>query len=151
MIDVAVALAVHMVGIVWWLGGVAFVTTVVLPRVRREADPHAAFQQTERRFAPQARVAMLLVGASGVYLLWRFHAWHWFLLGHYWWLDAMSAYWVFFFFMLFVAEPLGLFGKGHGPRSADLWVRRTLRLHRILLAVGLVIVGAATAGMSGWG
>lgn len=151
MIDVAVALAVHMAALVWWLGGVAFVTTVVLPRVREEEHPQAAFQHTERRFAPQARVAMLLVGVSGVYLLWRFHAWHWFAMGRYWWLSAMSAYWLFFFFMLFVAEPLGVFGKGGESAPAAQWVRRTLRLHRLLLAVGLVIVGAATAGMSGWG
>ena len=142
MTDIAVALALHVVGLVWWLGGVAFVTTIVLPRLSTEENPQSSFRDIERRFSPQARAAMLLVGLSGIYLLWRLDAWAWFEMAHYWWLSAMSAYWLLFFFILFMAEPLKVLGKGEekiGPQ----WVRRTLFLHRILLTIGLVIVAAS--------
>ena len=145
MIDVAVALAVHVLGVVWWLGGVAFVTTIVLPGLSDEENPQSSFRNFERRFSPQARTAVLLVGLSGFYLLWRLDAWSWFKLAHYWWLSAMSAYWLVFFFLLFLAEPLKVLGKGEeeiGPK----WIRRALFLHRTLLAIGLIIVGAAVIG-----
>lgn len=149
MADVAVALAVHVIAVVWWLGGVAFVTTVELPRLREEGMPHASFRRIERRFAPQARAAALAAGASGLYLVWRIHAWAWFAQARYWWLDAMSAYWLLFFAILFLAEPLRRPGRG-GEEDAARWLRRTLLVHRTLLALGLAAAGAAAAGAHGW-
>ena len=145
LIDVAVALAVHVVAVVWWLGGVAFVTTIILPRLSNEDDPQSRFRDIERRFSPQARIAVLLVGLSGIYLLWRLDACAWFEMARYWWLSAMSAYWLLFFFILFLAEPLKVLGKGE-PKIGPTWIRKALLLHRILLTTGLIIVGAAVIG-----
>jgi uncharacterized membrane protein len=37
MDELVIARAIHIVGVVLWIGGVAFVTTVLLPGVRRGA------------------------------------------------------------------------------------------------------------------
>jgi len=71
-VDVTVALAVHVVAIVLWIGGVAIVWTVLLPAVRRfksAAGRVAFFELVERRFAWQARGTTLLAGASGFYMV----------------------------------------------------------------------------------
>jgi uncharacterized membrane protein len=68
--DFALARAVHVLALVHWIGGVAAVTTVVLPRARALPDAKdavAAFEAFERRFAQQVRISILLVGLSGGY------------------------------------------------------------------------------------
>jgi uncharacterized membrane protein len=40
MNDVTIARALHVAFVVLWIGGVAFVTTVLLPAVRRMKPPH---------------------------------------------------------------------------------------------------------------
>ncbi len=52
--------------------------TVVLPAIRRGelgADRMGAFAAIERRFILYARSAVLLVGATGLYMIARFHLW----------------------------------------------------------------------------
>ena len=59
MDDFIVARAVHVVAVLLWIGGVAFVTTVLLPAVRRSTPPGRRleeFHRVEARFAPQARL-----------------------------------------------------------------------------------------------
>jgi uncharacterized membrane protein len=82
MDDTTIARTVHVVAVVLWIGGVGFVTTVLLPAVRRMKSPAervAFFDNIERRFAWQARVTTLLAGLSGLYMLIRLDAWDRFL------------------------------------------------------------------------
>ena len=54
MNDITIAVSVHVLAIVWWIGGVAMVTTVLLPAARRLDDAAAGiamFQRIEERFA----------------------------------------------------------------------------------------------------
>jgi uncharacterized membrane protein len=63
MDDVLIARALHVLAVVIWIGGVAMVTTVVLPAVRHGdlvADRLGAFRAIERRFVWQARTAIAL-------------------------------------------------------------------------------------------
>ena len=65
MDDIAIARAIHVLAIVIWIGGVAMVTTVVLPLIRRIGAPAARlalFEAVERRFIWQARGATLARG-----------------------------------------------------------------------------------------
>ena len=67
MIDgLAVARAVHVVAVVHWIGGLLFVTLVILPSLLETEAPRrlAVFDALERRFATQARLSTLLVGLS---------------------------------------------------------------------------------------
>jgi uncharacterized membrane protein len=69
IVDLGVARAVHLLAIVHWIGGMAVVTTIVLPHARSFPDAHAAlgaFEAFERRFAQQVRISILLAGISGI-------------------------------------------------------------------------------------
>ena len=77
-----------------WIGGVAFVTTVLLPAVRGLKSPQERmqlFDLIERRFAWQARLSIAIVGLTGFYMLYRFDMWDRFRHAAYWWIDAMIA------------------------------------------------------------
>ena len=92
MDDLAIARAIHVFGVVLWIGGVAFVTTVLLPAVRRMKSPEervAFFEAVEGRFAWQARGTTLLVGLSGFHMVGRWDLWSRFLDPAYWWMHAM--------------------------------------------------------------
>lgn len=107
----AIAMAIHVAAVVIWIGGVGFVTTALLPTIRRDYPPNerlGAFLRVEDRFAWQARGAVLLAGASGLWMLVRVQLWSAFALRGYWWLHAMIGLWVAFAAMLFLIEPLFL-------------------------------------------
>lgn len=154
MNDIAIAVAVHVLAIVWWIGGVAMVTTVLLPAARRLDDAAAGiamFQRIEERFAWHARVATLLAAASGFYMVAVLRLWPYFSTPSYWWLDAMVFVWALFTVVLFVAEPL--FGHRWLERQAAIAPARTLallqRLHWVALAISAVTILGAAAGSHG--
>jgi uncharacterized membrane protein len=151
----ALARALHVLGVVVWIGGVWMVTTVVLPAVRRGAlgaDRLAAFHAIERRFVWQARAAVLVVGLSGLDMTWRLDLWSRFTDGRYWWMHAMVFVWSLFFLFLFLGEPLVL------HRVFPAWARRdpdrafaTMhRAHMALLALAMATAFGAAAGAHGW-
>lgn len=149
-----IAIAVHLLAVLWWVGGLAFVTLVYLPALRRDelgSELHAMLAPIERRFARQARIAVALVGASGGYLLWVTALWRAMDQLTLWWLDAMVGYWFVFAILLFVVEPLGLLQRvifvEHDPETA--W-RRFHAVHAVLLALGTIIIGASAAASHGF-
>lgn len=149
------ARALHVIGVVLWIGGVAFVTTVLLPAVRRMTTPAeraAFFESVERRFAWQARGTTLLVGATGFYLVHAWNLWDRFGSASYWWMHAMVAIWTLFTVMLFIAEPFFLHRRilERAEREPDATFRRIERLHRVLLLLSLLTVFGAVAGSHGW-
>ncbi len=137
-----------------WIGGVSFVTTALLPAVRRLKSPDervAFFDAIERRFASQARITTLLAGLTGLFMLIRLDLWGRFLSGSHWWMHAMVIVWLIFTAMLFVAEPMVLHRWFHERARADPEGTFALieRLHRILLTLSLVTVLGAVAGSHG--
>ncbi len=71
MHDIILARALHVLGVVMWIGGVAMATTVALPAVRAAISVEtwlAAFKAIERRFVWQARTAIIVVGLTGIYM-----------------------------------------------------------------------------------
>lgn len=151
----AIARALHVAGVVLWIGGVSFVTLVLLPAVRRFEDPVrrvAFFEEIEARFARQARLTTLLVGGTGLWMLFALDAWDRLRVPAFWWLHAMIAVWLLFSLLLFVLEPLFLhrFFLERARREPERTFALVERLHRALLAVSLVTVLGAVAGAHGW-
>src|SRR5690348_4589704 len=108
MEDVTIALALHVLAVVLWIGGAGFATVALLPALRRvtNADQRIAmFQAVESRFAPVARSSIVVVGATGLYMVYRMDAWAWFTMSSYWWMHAMVLVWVLFAALLFIVEP----------------------------------------------
>jgi uncharacterized membrane protein len=92
MDDVAIARALHVLAVVIWIGGVAMVTMVVLPAVRRGDNGWnrlQVFEAIERRFAWHARSATVIVGLTGFYMTDRLDLWGRFRSGEFWWMHAM--------------------------------------------------------------
>lgn len=155
MNDVILARALHVLGVVLWIGGVAMVTTVLLPATRRlntTMERAAFFEVVESGFARQARITTLVTGLSGLYLVHRLGLWQRFAHIEFWWMHAMILVWALFTLMLFVFEPLFLHRKfserlKHNPESAFIMLAR---LHWVLLGVSLVTIAGAVAGSHGY-
>lgn len=155
MDETAIARALHVFAVVLWIGGVSFVTTVLLPAVRRFKSPDerlAFFDAIERRFAWQARLATLLAGATGFYMVIRLDLWGRFLSATYWWMHAMAITWLIFTAMLFVAEPLILHRWLYARAKADPEATFALieRMHLALLTLSLATLLGAVAGSHGF-
>ncbi len=142
----------HLIAVILWIGGLAFITTMVFPIIIRTKDPLAKvllFQKIEHRFAKTARIYNLITGASGIIMV--------LLMG---WQSAlftragipllvMALIWVLWFIMLFGLEPLVIkkmlerMMKNSEKMDIDAVFARMNRMHWILLVISLI---AATGG-----
>ena len=149
MDDLTLARVLHVVAVVPWIGGVAFVTTVLMPAIRRSNPPEtrlAAFHRFESGFAWQARLWVALAGLSGFWMIDRANLWPRFADAHFWWMHAMVAVWLIFAAMLFVVEPLGLHRRmSTSPDPARSFLRME-RMHRVLLAASVLALVGAVGG-----
>ena len=60
----------HIFGIVLWIGGVAFVTLVLIPALKSIDDKPqrlALFEKLEGKFSFQAKFTTVITGLSGIY------------------------------------------------------------------------------------
>ncbi len=154
MDDLALARALHVFAIVLWIGGVAFVTTILLPSIRKRQDElngPQLFESLEGPFSLQAKFTTLLAGLTGLYIIYVTDGWERFLEPSNWWLYAMVAIWAIFTMVLFVLEPLFL--HAWFRRKAETDPRRVMailqRMHWILLTLSLITVMGAVYGTHG--
>jgi uncharacterized membrane protein len=152
MDDIVFARALHVLSLMHWIGGVAFVTLVALPLAasRGGAEGLALFNAIERRFAAQVRVSIPLAGASGLWMTYRMDLWSRFADPSFWWMSAMAGLWLVFMGAVFVVEPL--FHDAFERRAAadpPLALRRLKRAHRVLLLAAAVTACGAVAGAHG--
>jgi len=155
MEEIILARVLHVLGVVLWIGGVAMVTTVLLPATKRMKTPAERvmfFESVERGFAKQARITTLVTGLSGLYLVHALKLWQRFLQIEYWWMTAMVLVWALFTLMLFVLEPLFLHRRmiERARRDPDRTFALMARMHWILLILSLMTVAGAAAGSHGY-
>lgn len=153
MDDFTLARMLHVVSVVFWIGGVAFVTLVAMPFIRHAYGPDerlVAFHRLEGRFASQARLWVLLAGASGFWMAWRAQMWDRFADPGFWWMHAMVGVWLFFTLMLFVMEPLFLHRRMAASPDPARDFTRMEKVHRLLLAASVVAVAGAVGGSHGF-
>ena len=150
-----IARVLHVVGVILWIGGVAFVTTVLIPALRQLPSKQQRmdlFESLEGRFGTQAKLVTLITGLSGFYMLDTMDAWNRYQQEGFWWIHMMTLIWAIFTLVLFVLEPLVLHRWFH--QQAQLNSQRSFRLlhrmHYALLFISLVAVAGAIAGVRGW-
>lgn len=144
---------IHLLTVIVWIGGLAFVTFIIFPVIFKTPDPLQkvlTFQRIEHRFARLARYFVVITGASGFIML--------FTTG---WYSAlftrpgipltfMSLVWVFWMVMLFGVEPLVIrkmlenMAKHGDEMTIDSIFKRVNRMHWLLLFISLL---AAVAGV----
>lgn len=67
-----ILLIIHVIGVIIWIGGVAFVTMVIFPMMYRTEgalEKALLFQGVEHRFSGIVRWLIAIVGGTGFYLL----------------------------------------------------------------------------------
>ncbi|MFD1551739.1 hypothetical protein DNU06_02435 [Putridiphycobacter roseus] len=149
------ARVIHVLAVILWIGGVAMVTTVIIPAVKQlksKEEQMKTFEQIEGRFALQAKVTTLLTGLSGFYMLYELNAWDRYFDYRFWWVHAMTLVWIIFTLVLYVLEPLilhKLFKKYVQENPAKTF-KIIHRAHWILLLLSLITTAGAVAGSHGW-
>jgi uncharacterized membrane protein len=147
---------IHLVAVILWIGGLAFVTIIIFPVIFKTPDPLQkvlTFQRIEHRFARLARFFVVITGASGLVML-AITGWHktLFTSGGVP-LTFMFVLWIFWMVMLFGVEPLVIkkmlerMAKEGTEMTIDSVFKRVNRMHWVLLFASLLasIAGALTA------
>jgi uncharacterized membrane protein len=154
MNDVIFARALHVLAVIHWIGGLGFVTLIVLPLAAsrpNRMEGLTLFADVERRFSAQLRFSIPLAGAAGLWMTYRMDVWDRFADPHFWWMSAMLGLWLFFMAMIFLIEPLlhERFERkaGEDPDSA---FRRLIAMHVVLLALTALTALGAVAGAQGF-
>jgi uncharacterized membrane protein len=149
------ARTLHVLSVVLWIGGVAFVTTVLIPALKRITDSTnrlELFEKLEGRFAFQAKIVTLVTGLSGLYMLKVLNAWERYLHVQFWWMHLMTLIWLIFTVILFVFEPLFLHRWFHETATTNSRKAFTVLhiMHIVLLTLSLLAVFGAVAGSHGF-
>jgi len=146
----AAARALHIIAVVLWIGGVGFVTTVLIPALRKTQSCESRlplFELLEGKFGRQAKISTVLTAVSGFYMLHIMNAWS--SMG--WWIHLMLLVWFIFTLVLFVLEPLFLHKWFH--QQAEKNNQRAFYylqlMHTLLLLLSLVAVFAGVLGAHG--
>jgi len=155
MNNLTIARAIHILSIMIWIGGVGFVTAVLIPTIRRSAhkkDQLSIFNAIENRFALIARFAVAITGISGIYMVYVLNAWDRFVEIRYFWIHAMVLLWLMFAIALFIIEPF--FFKNHGrivkDHHAITNLRKTEIVHWIIFILSLITIFFSVLGAHGF-
>ncbi len=149
------ARVIHILAVILWIGGVAMVTTVIIPAVKNiksKEEQIETFEKIEGRFAIQAKVTTLLTGLSGFYMLYALDAWDRYFDFKFWWLHAMTLVWIIFSVVLYILEPFVLHKlfKKYAIENPEKTFSIMHKAHWILLILSLITTAGAVAGSHGW-
>ncbi len=145
----------HVLAVVLWIGGVAMVTTVIIPSIKKLTKPEDRYQTFERiegKFAFQAKITTLITAISGFYMVYYLNAWDRYLSPKFWWMHTMTLVWVLFTIVLFILEPFILHKlfKKYAISHPDKTFKILHRFHWVLLTISLITIIGAVAGSHGW-
>lgn len=150
---------IHLITVILWIGGLAFVTVIMLPITLGTKDSLQkvlSFQRVEHRFAKLARIYNIVTGVSGFVMLFMMD-WQKLLFtrdGAA--LTVMTVIWVFWFVMLFGLEPIIIrkmlekMIKGEEKMDIDGVFRKMFVLHWVLMVVSFAAAAAGALHAHGY-
>lgn len=145
-----IALIIHVLSIVIWIGGVAFVTMIMFPMIQRtknSLEQVLMFQGVEHRFSKVAKVMVILAGLSGLYLVYEKYGFNFKELGFGVWI--MIFVWVFYASLLFFLEPFlfrKLFASEKQPKTEQIFFRlQVFHWFILILSFSAIAAGIWTA------
>ena len=147
-------IAVHVIGVILWIGGVAFVTMVVFPMIMRlenSLEKVLFFQGVEHRFAKIAKTSVVVVGVTGVLLLYITGEWNIMLKASGIGPALMTVVWVFYVLVLMFEGRLfkAIFSGEAQQDTAKVFYRLSV-FHWVILGLSLLAVGVGVwAGHGG--
>jgi len=145
-----IARVLHVIAVVLWIEGVAFVTTVLILTIRKSQAPEErlkTFELLESKFSFQSKLITLLAGISGFYKLLVMGGW----LTMSWWKYLVIFVWLVFTFVLFVLDPLFLHKWFHlkaqvNPEKSFFMLQV---MHIVLMLISLLAIFCGIAGAHG--
>jgi uncharacterized membrane protein len=154
MENLTLARVIHIFAVILWIGGVAMVTTVIIPAVKKlksKEEQIKTFEEIEGRFALQAKITTLITGITGFYMMYELDAWERYFDYRFWWIHAMTFIWVIFTLILFVLEPFVLHKlfKKYAEKNPLRTFSIMHTAHWILLLLSLLTTAGAVAGSHG--
>jgi len=150
-----IARIIHILALVLWMGGVGFVTTVLIPALRKTQSAEKRlhlFETLEGKFSFQAKITTLLAGLSGFSMLEYMNAWSRYAYIEFWWLHLMTLVWVIFTLVLFVLEPLFLHRWFHQQalNNNERAFAILQLMHIVLFTLSMIAIIGAMAGAHGY-
>jgi uncharacterized membrane protein len=139
-----ILIAIHVLGVVIWIGGVAFVTIIIFPMITRmesSMEKVLFFQGVEHRFAKIAKLSVIIVGLTGVGLLHITGEWNllfkWSGIGP----TLMLIVWTFYVLvLLFEGRLFKVIFRGKAQQdTAKVFLRLTV-FHWVILGLSLLAV-----------
>ena len=148
------ARVLHIIGVVLWIGGIAFLALVLVPTLRTLPEPEKSFKifaAVEGRLKGQAKIVTLITGLSGFFMMFWLNAWDRYLDLSFWWVHLMTLIWVFFTLVLFVIEPMLIKRNIHEKAMRDPAVtfRFVNRMLMVLTILSMIAILGAIAGVHG--
>jgi len=143
--------AIHVVGVVIWIGGVAFVTIILFPMIQEMENPlekALLFQKVEHRFARLVRVVIVVVGITGAYNLHARGLYSIMTSPEGFWLDLMIGVYAVYALLIFGLEK-ALFKrifKETQNLDADRIFRHMSTFHWVVLTFSLLAVAGGVMG-----
>ncbi len=135
----------HVLSIVVWIGGVAFVTAIVFPTLAGMEDSMAKvsfFMGFERRFQLLAKICVVIAGASGVLLFWQRGAFAVLTSDETVLLGYKLFVWLTFLILLFGAEQRLMKALVSEKTAPEEVLRRLSIFHWFVLILSLIAVVA---------
>ncbi len=146
--------AIHVLGIVIWIGGVAFVTMVVFPMIMRmegSIEKMIFFQGVEHRFAKIAKISVGVVGVTGAWLLSLTGEWEMLFSAPGIGPTLMVIVWTLYVLvLLFEARLFKLIFRGEAQQDTSKVFVRLSAFHWVVLGLSLLAVSVGVwAGHGG--
>jgi uncharacterized membrane protein len=143
---VSLFIVIHVITVVLWIGGVAFVTTIIFPMLLKMEDPlekAMMFQRVENKFAKQARIYSVITGVTGGLLLYLKEEYSLIFTKAGIGITLMLIAWFIYTFVLFFERSVfkTLFSQPEKIDASKVFFRLNI-FHWFLLGLSLLAVGA---------
>jgi uncharacterized membrane protein len=142
--SLTILLIIHVMGVIIWIGGVAFVTMVIFPlmyQTEGSLEKALLFQRVEHRFASMVRWLIAIVGITGFWLLYAKYGFGILVQKHGFGVLIMIFAWALY--MVILLSERKVFGKIFAdPEKIDMnyALRIINRMHWALLAISFSAV-----------
>jgi uncharacterized membrane protein len=137
---------IHVLTVVFWIGGVAFVTVIIFPMLMRMEDTLEMvlmFHRLENKFGKHAKIYVAITGITGALLVhFQGREADFFSMRNFG-IIAMSVAWLFYLFILLFEKKLfaKIFSKPEAMDGKKVF-RFLTGFHWVILAVSLFAVAA---------
>ena len=146
--------AIHVLGVVVWIGGVAFVTIIVFPillKMEGSLEKMLLFQGIEHRFAKIAKISVAVVGITGAWMLQITGKWRTLFSAGGIGPTLMLIVWIFYLLvLLFEARLFKVLFRGEAQQDTSRVFFRLSAFHWVVLGLSLLAIAVGVwAGHGG--